>query len=221
MGMLCQSLSRYTGVRQRARRSSFLKTNKTLSPASRSCLHSGGGRQAGLPHPTGGREIGLNQTNMKTKRFLIILIIVQSLFLFSYFAFAKDSSNEEIVTLPYLEKSPVPLVEVKPLDIVSEPVKRRITAYNLIEAQTDGDPCISASGVNLCPLVEAGELICAANFVPFGTILRINDLGDCIVLDRMNERYPYDVDVAMSADQYGNAKEFGVKWLGVGIVYRK
>jgi len=157
---------------------------------------------------------------MKTKRFLTILISCLTVFLFSFFAFAKDNS-EEIVTLPYLEKSPIPLVEVKPLDIVSEPVKRRITAYNLTEAQTDGDPCISASGVNLCPLVEAGELICAANFVPFGTILRIDSLGDCIVLDRMNERYPYDVDVAMSADQYGSAKEFGVKWLGVGIVYRK
>lgn len=156
---------------------------------------------------------------MKTKSFLTILIILP-LFLFSYFAFAKES-KEEMVSLPHLEKSSAPAASSKPLDIVSKPVQRRITAYNLTQAQTDGDPCISASGVDICPLVAAGELICAANFVPFGTILRIDSLGDCIVLDRMNERYPYDVDVAMPADKYGDAKEFGVKWLGVGIVYRK
>lgn len=157
---------------------------------------------------------------MKTKSFLTILIIISALFLFSYFAFAKDN-KEELVTLPRIEKDSNQPAFNKPLDIVSEPVKRRVTAYNLTQAQTDGDPCISASGVNICPLVEAGELICAANFVPFGTILRIDSLGDCIVLDRMNERYPYDVDIAMTADRYGSAKEFGVKWLGVGIVYRK
>jgi 3D (Asp-Asp-Asp) domain-containing protein len=156
---------------------------------------------------------------MKKYRLLTILISSLVIFLFSFLVFAKEKDHDT-VTLPYIEKLPMP-VETKPLDIVSKPVKRRITAYNLTQAQTDGDPCTSASGVDICPLVAAGELICAANFVPFGTILRIDSLGDCIVLDRMNERYPYDVDVAMPADKYGDAKEFGVKWLGVGIVYRK
>ncbi len=151
------------------------------------------------------------------RKYLIALILI-CIAVPLYFVLAKEKDSE-IVTLPYLEKTSAPVLT--PLSIVSDPVKRRITAYNLLESQTDGDPCQSASQVDICPLVESGELICAANFVPFGTILRIEGIGDCIVLDRMNARYPYDVDVAMPGDKYGDAKNFGVKWLGVGIVYRK
>lgn len=96
---------------------------------------------------------------------------------------------------------------------------REITAYNAgVPGQTDSSPCISANGENVCTALALGYKRCAANFVPFGTKLRIENYGECIVTDRMNARYQNRVDIAMRADEIDRAIKFGKQNLMVEIV---
>lgn len=95
-----------------------------------------------------------------------------------------------------------------------------VTAYNVGDfRQTDKTPCIGASGDDLCQLVAQGYNVCAANFVKLGTYLEIENIGKCIVLDRMNSRYNNTtrIDFAMPLHKIKEAKEFGVQGLKFGI----
>jgi 3D (Asp-Asp-Asp) domain-containing protein len=51
--------------------------------------------------------------------------------------------------------------------------------------------------------------VCAANFVPLGTTLIIEEIGVCVVLDRMHRRFAHRVDVAMREHEVDEAMEFG------------
>ena len=86
-----------------------------------------------------------------------------------------------------------------------------MTAYNSEVAQCDDSPCITANGFNVC---EHGiEDTIAANFLPFGSRVRIPDLfGEKVffVRDRMNRRYDARVDIWMLERQ--DAIQFGVKY---------
>ncbi len=89
---------------------------------------------------------------------------------------------------------------------------REVTAYNVgVPEQTSDNPCIGASGKNLCSLVDAGRKICAANFVKLGTVLHIDNYGECVVLDRMHRRFGHRVDIAMRQDAVDEAVEFGLQ----------
>lgn len=102
--------------------------------------------------------------------------------------------------------------------VVSETI-RFVTAYNVGDpAQNYGDPCIAASGENLCKALSAGKKRCAANFVPLGTRLYIEDYGIFLVSDRTNRRYRNRVDIAMKLDEIHKAKQFGKKKLNVKIL---
>ncbi len=91
---------------------------------------------------------------------------------------------------------------------------RTISAYNIGDpSQTDDDPCIMASGLNGCELLEKGINICAANFVPLHTKLAIHNFGQCEVLDRMNARYKNAVDIGMKLSEKERALHFGVQRL--------
>jgi 3D (Asp-Asp-Asp) domain-containing protein len=88
-----------------------------------------------------------------------------------------------------------------------------MTAYTSRPEETDSTPFITADGSH----VRDG--IVAANFLPFGTKVRIPELfGDKIfeVHDRMNKRYPYKMDIWMA--DYGEAIRFGVKYAHIEIV---
>ncbi|MBP6942724.1 MAG: 3D domain-containing protein [Candidatus Buchananbacteria bacterium] len=81
-----------------------------------------------------------------------------------------------------------------------------MTAYSSTPDQTDDSPFITANGTR----VKDG--IVAANFVPFGTKIKIPELyGDKVftVTDRMNSRYQSRVDIWMNTRQ--EAIQFGVK----------
>lgn len=91
-----------------------------------------------------------------------------------------------------------------------------ISAYNSVPWQTDATPCIGAQGTDICEIYETGENVCAANFVPLGTILQVEGLGECTVRDRMNARYYYRVDWYMGMDIAG-ARQFGVQKRAVSI----
>jgi 3D (Asp-Asp-Asp) domain-containing protein len=93
---------------------------------------------------------------------------------------------------------------------VIKSLSRVITAYNSEAAQTDDDPCTTANGFNLCKHNEEDSI--AANFLPFGTEVKIPELfGDrvFVVRDRMNSRFGNRVDVWMK--DHGQALSFGVK----------
>ena len=95
---------------------------------------------------------------------------------------------------------------------------REVTAYNVGDInQTFGNPCISANGENICEAVKHYKR-CAANFVDFGTILHIENYGECMVTDRMNSRYKNRVDIAMRLDEYQRAVNFGLQVLEVKII---
>jgi 3D (Asp-Asp-Asp) domain-containing protein len=102
--------------------------------------------------------------------------------------------------------------------VVSETI-REVTAYNAGDPkQTADDPCISASGENICKALEQGKKRCAANFVSLGTLLHIDKYGVCLVTDRMNHRYKNRVDIAMRSDEYRKARKFGRQKLKVKIL---
>jgi 3D (Asp-Asp-Asp) domain-containing protein len=96
---------------------------------------------------------------------------------------------------------------------------REVTAYNVGDPdQTYGDPCQSANGENICAALDSGSRRCAANFVPFGTRLHIDDYGVCTVTDRMHRRYSDRVDIAMKKDEKRKALHFGLRRLKVTVL---
>ena len=98
-------------------------------------------------------------------------------------------------------------------------VMRVVTAYNVGDPnQNFGDPCVAASGENICDALKRGLRRCAANFVPFGTRLHIERWGTCTVTDRMHRRYRNRVDVAMHRNEKKKAMEFGRRKLRVRII---
>jgi len=156
------------------------------------------------------------------KRIVLSLIMI---FIFDFFLFPapvfasavannlpenQDLYNEEVINiennLPETNDWQVARVEY-----------HTATAYNSEAAQCDSNPCITATGFNLC---EHGiEDTIAANFLKFGTKVRIPDLyGDrvFIVRDRMNSRYSDRIDIWMLNKE--EAKEFGVKVVKLEIL---
>lgn len=71
---------------------------------------------------------------------------------------------------------------------------RTVTMYTSRPEETDASPCIGASGDDLCVLWSRGQAICASNEFPLRSVIRVEGLGECLVLDRMNKRYPTNVD---------------------------
>lgn len=102
------------------------------------------------------------------------------------------------------------IIEVKPQYKVLSVSTHNVTAYTSEVAQCDEAPCITANGFNVC--THNTEDVIAANFLPFGTKVRIPELfGDRVftVQDRMNRRFPNHVDVWMK--DYDDAIHFGTK----------
>jgi len=96
---------------------------------------------------------------------------------------------------------------------------REVTAYNVGDPdQNYGDPCESANGEDICAALDSGSRRCAANFVPFGTLLHIASYGFCTVTDRMNRRYTGRVDIAMKKNEKKKARRFGRKRLKVTVL---
>lgn len=99
-------------------------------------------------------------------------------------------------------------------------IVREVTAYNVgVPAQTSENPCIGASGKDLCRLIDEGRNVCAANFVALGTVLHIEKYGECVVLDRMHRRFAHRVDIAMKEDAIEQARDFGLQRRVVGAKY--
>lgn len=92
-----------------------------------------------------------------------------------------------------------------------------VTGYSSTVDQTDKTPCIAADMSNICERHARGESICAARKFPFGTRLKIDDLGTCTVADRTNKKYSNRVDWYFGHD-LASAKAFEKKRLLVEVL---
>jgi 3D (Asp-Asp-Asp) domain-containing protein len=133
-------------------------------------------------------------------------------------ALAADNGNQDDVPIPIV--APAALVVEAPAEptytVVSTSL-RAITAYTSEVGQCDESPCITANGFNVCK--NGKEDVIAANFLKFGTKVRIPELfGDriFIVQDRMNRRFPNKVDVWMK--DKSDAIHFGIKTARIEVV---
>lgn len=93
---------------------------------------------------------------------------------------------------------------------------RIITAYTIGNPdETDNTPCIGAYNDNLCELAQTIR-ICASNEFEKGTILHIDGLFDCVVMDKMNSRFLKRIDIGFT--DRSEAIKFGKQDL---LVYKK
>lgn len=130
-----------------------------------------------------------------------------------------------------LQNSLQPLIQtVKADEQVEKPKKQSlgistVTMYTSRPEETDASPCIGANGQDQCVLWKNGQNICATNWADIGSVIEVEGLGECLVLDRMNSRYHtevdwyagYDDDCLDGYDTYDlcpnlkKAKDFGAK----------
>ena len=92
-------------------------------------------------------------------------------------------------------------------------IKATITAYSSTFDQTDDSPFVTASNT------KVRDGIVAANFLPFGTKIKIPELfGDkiFIVEDRMNRRYQDRIDIWFATR--AEAKRFGKRQAEIVIL---
>ena len=89
------------------------------------------------------------------------------------------------------------------------------SAYTLSESETDKDFCIGSRNLNLCklkPILEdRGLKICASRDLPLDTVISIEGIGECIILDRMNFRYLGTGNIDILMDNKEEANNFGRK----------
>ncbi|MDP3985174.1 MAG: hypothetical protein Q8P82_00260 [bacterium] len=130
---------------------------------------------------------------------LAVVLIVHPGFIKTSTALAIEEVIAE--TTPVLEA----VVIAEPGPTVKEVKLTTITAYASVPWQTDSTPFITADGSR----VRDG--IVAANFLPFGTQVRIPELfGDKVfeVHDRMNRRYTNRMDIWMEST--AKSRQFGI-----------
>jgi len=122
----------------------------------------------------------------------------------------------DLLTQRFIENADEPVNIVDPY-IVTREMKVVSTAYSSTKDQTDSTPCITANGYNVC---KSGiENVVAANFLKFGTKIRIPELyGDQIftVQDRMHPRFNNRVDFWKASRE--SAKKFGVKYIKIQVL---
>jgi len=88
--------------------------------------------------------------------------------------------------------------------LIKEKVNAVVTAYNTVPEQTWGDPCISASGDNICGMKN---VVACPRSIPLGTWVIIDDnYYQC--LDRLAVKYDDRFDISFDKD-IQSAKEFG------------
>jgi len=142
---------------------------------------------------------------VKNGLFALAVVVVFLEMCFPQYTYA------QMVNLPAIQHEEINLaapLEIAPAEVFKPKVTKLVsmTAYSSTVDQCDSTPFITANGSR----VRDG--IVAANFVPFGTKIKIPSLyGDKIftVEDRMNRRFDKRVDIWMNTRQ--EAIIFGFK----------
>jgi len=159
--------------------------------------------------------------NRKTEIAVLLILVFELCFPHVTYAQAAEIQGENSSTTPNSEASVAEQSEEiapeVPVYRIIKTIKIPITAYSSTVDQCDGTPCITANGFNLCK--HNAEDVIAANFLPFGTKVRIPELyGDRIftVQDRMNARYYYRADIWMKTR--AAAIKFGLQYTRVDVI---
>lgn len=163
----------------------------------------------------------LKQLNQHKITALILAIFAVQVIFPQYSPVFAATSMEESVLLPNMViRSSEPNFNIDSLEdpyVVVKTYNIPITAYSSTVDQTDSTPCITANGYDLC--AHNQENVIAANFLPFGTKVRIPEhFGDRIftVQDRMNSRYYYRADIWMR--NRPDAVKWGLKYTTIEVV---
>jgi 3D (Asp-Asp-Asp) domain-containing protein len=106
------------------------------------------------------------------------------------------------------------------LNIITCPIyeykKAIFTAYTLSEDETDKTPCIGAGNHNLCELQKRKKRICASRTIPLHTIIKINGVGNCEIMDRISVKYSNRIDILVRTKK--EAFAFGKQELEYRII---
>ena len=154
--------------------------------------------------------------NYKKIIFILVLILLIS---GKVLASGNNDRHERVIELKNLIKRQTELIENELERQKNDLGIKEITAYNVGDInQTDDSPCISANGENICLALEKGFKRCATNFLPFGTLIEIENYGICMITDRTNKRYTDRIDIAMKKNEYQRAINFGIQKLNVIII---
>ena len=96
------------------------------------------------------------------------------------------------------------------------------SAYTLSVDETDGNPCIGSRNTDLCklkPILELSEIsICASRDLELDTLIDIQGIGKCLIVDRMNLRYKGTGNIDILMDTKQEANNFGRKILKYKIL---
>lgn len=141
-----------------------------------------------------------------TFKQLLKLILLVPTIVFIFFIINSFLNSKKSVLIP-----PQPTLE-----IIYE-YTAEFSAYTLSESETDQDYCIGSRNLNLCKLKpileERGLKICASRDLPLDTMISIEGVGECIILDRMNIRYKGTGNIDILIDSKEEANSFGRKQL--------
>jgi 3D (Asp-Asp-Asp) domain-containing protein len=142
--------------------------------------------------------------------FIVFIIICLAIGAWMLFLATPAASKYEVDQIAdnYISPDPCGLWDV----VCEGEVLREITAFTSRPEETDNTPFITADGTDLRITIDR---VCAANFVPFGTVLTIDHVGNCVVHDRLASRFPERVDVYMTDLQ--TAKQFGLQYQYVSV----
>ncbi|HBX15873.1 MAG: hypothetical protein UV20_C0009G0051 [Candidatus Magasanikbacteria bacterium GW2011_GWA2_42_32] len=130
---------------------------------------------------------------LKILFFLMMLVI---LYIFASLALAGDR-GKLLVPAPRVER------ETNRPGLAQEAIISHFTAST---DETDDTPCLTADGTDICP---AKENIAAANWLPFGTLIEVDEIQYRIA-DRMARKNGYpkiDLLVSSKKEAFKKGKE--------------
>jgi 3D (Asp-Asp-Asp) domain-containing protein len=165
----------------------------------------------------------LDTIKYRKSEIAVLLVLVFELS-FPHFAVAAEPQTTGSIMLPSLViraadsgNSKVALIAPVQRYQVVKTYNIPITAYSSTVDQCDSTPCLTANDFNLCEHNQ--EDVIAANFLPFGTKVRIPEyFGDQVftVVDRMNARYYYRADIWMKTREA--AQKFGIVYTTIEVL---
>jgi len=120
---------------------------------------------------------------------------------------------KSLINLDYSYQSYVHEQKEKTVDVFDR--KAIFTAYNSVESQTDSSPCIGSAG-NICEAAKY-QRVCATRLYKLGTVIWIEGIGSCTILDRTSKKYANRIDIFMGKDIEA-ARQFGIKELKYMVI---
>lgn len=154
-------------------------------------------------------------TKLQRISCVIMCLIMLGLTALVWHRYLPDKQYKGLTISNGTELTPTSLVEPHSVYVVDN--KTTFTAYTLSVEETDSTPCIGSGNNNLCELRKTTQ-ICASRDLPLDTLIYIENIGECVIKDRLNIRYKGSnrVDILMETRQ--EALNFGKRELKYVIV---